>query len=122
MVSLSPTSPLPLANSARVVAAPGLDAVEEELGEGLDLVGGEERCGLEAHGGLALFGAEELPGDAVELLQVLVAELLEAGGLEALLGDLGVAIEALFVGWSPRRTPPTSGCWSRTTASGSGSS
>src|SRR5262245_6678029 len=41
--------------------------------------------------------AEELPHDFVEVTEVLRAELLEARGLEALVGDRRVAIELLFV-------------------------
>jgi len=74
-----------------------LDSLPEQLGEGLDLVRGEQRRDLLADHVAGLERAEELVGDRVEVGEVLVAEFLEAGGLEPSLGDRRVGVELLRV-------------------------
>ena len=63
----------------------------------MDLVLGEQGGDLLAEVALGDVGAEELEGDLVEVRQVRGAELVEAVGLHALVGDLCVALEALAV-------------------------
>src|SRR5262245_16181151 len=77
----------------RVLLAPLLDLLPEVLGEGLVLVLREERRDLALDGFARARGAEELPGHLVEVREVLVAELPEAVGLEALVRDGGVGRE-----------------------------
>src|SRR5258706_10808818 len=79
-----------------VVRAPGLDRLEEVLGEALDLVLGEELLDLLADRVPRALRAEVLPGDLVELRELLGAERLEAFGVEVRTGEPAVLLDALL--------------------------
>src|SRR5678815_1008019 len=79
-LSPRPISALPLF----FFAPPGLDALPEQFGELLNLVGGEQRRHLGAHRVAGDLATEELPRHLVEVSQMHRAELLEPLGLEPL--------------------------------------
>ena len=85
------------ATSGRRLGAPALDAPPEQLGELVDLVGGEQRGDLLLDRVVGDVGREELPHDLVEVGQMGGAERLELVALEPLLRDRRVGGELLRI-------------------------